>query len=136
MPAATPVTTPVPEPTVAWLVLLLDHVPLPVASLNVVVLPTQTFVVPVMDAGFELTVTIAVAVQPVPVEYVMVAVPPETPVTTPVEEPTVATPIEPELHVPPLVPSVRRVVEPIHTDESPPIGATNGNGLIATGKTE
>ena len=64
VPAVTPVTTPEPEPTVA-LALLLLHVPLPVASLSVVVRPTQTFIVPVMAAGSGLMVTMVVLIQPV-----------------------------------------------------------------------
>ncbi len=52
VPEATPVTTPVDEPTVAIAVLLLLHVPPDVALLSVVVLPWQTLAVPVMgDKG-------------------------------------------------------------------------------------
>ncbi len=64
-PAATPVTTPVPEPTVAIDVLPLLHVPPPVASERVVVLPTQTVGVPVIADGNAETVTTSVAKQPV-----------------------------------------------------------------------
>ena len=48
VPAATPVTTPVAEFTVAIPVLPLLHVPPLVALLNVVVLPTHTVAVPVV----------------------------------------------------------------------------------------
>ena len=65
LPADTPVTTPVVEPTVANPVLLLLQVPPPVISLNIVVEPVQTLAVPVMAAGNGLTVMIAVVIQPV-----------------------------------------------------------------------
>lgn len=51
MPGETPVTTPVPEPTVAIVVVLLIQLPPAVASLNVVVAPTQSIAVPVMLVG-------------------------------------------------------------------------------------
>lgn len=47
VPAVRPVTTPVPEPTVATAVLLLLHVPPMLALLSVVVLPIQAVAVPV-----------------------------------------------------------------------------------------
>ncbi len=60
-----PVTTPLPEPTVAMDVLLLLQVP-PVDVLdNVEVPPTHTVVPPVMTAGNGLTV-IMVVVKPPP----------------------------------------------------------------------
>ena len=43
----------------------------------------------------------------------MVAVPPETPVTTPVPEPTVATPVFEDVHVPPVVALLSVVVAPV-----------------------
>jgi hypothetical protein len=48
-PTLTPVTTPA-ELTTAIVVLLLLHTPNAVASINVVVLPTQTFGEPTIDA--------------------------------------------------------------------------------------
>jgi hypothetical protein len=42
VPAATPVTTPLPVPTMAAAVLLLLHTPLPAGSVSVMVAPTQT----------------------------------------------------------------------------------------------
>ena len=66
VPAVTPVTVPVAEPTVALEVLLLLHVPLPVASVNVVVSPIHTAPVPVIPEGTELTVIVVAAVQPAP----------------------------------------------------------------------
>jgi len=64
VPAATPVTVPVVEPTVARPVLLLVHSPPPVASVNVILLPMQTLVGPPIPAGVELNVTTCVAEQP------------------------------------------------------------------------
>jgi len=56
---------PVVEPTLATEILLLSHVPPEVASLSVVVDPTHTAVVPVIDNGNAFTVTTVVARQPV-----------------------------------------------------------------------
>ena len=64
LPAATPVTTPVPE-IVALEGLLLLHVPPEVASASVVVKPSHTLAVPVIAAGNGLTVIGKVALQPV-----------------------------------------------------------------------
>jgi len=64
VPAAAPVKIPV-ELTVAKLVLLLVQVPPVVGSPNVVVFPTHTFVVPVIDNGRALTVNEVVIPQPV-----------------------------------------------------------------------
>ena len=50
VPVVPPVTMPVLKPTVATVVLLLDHVP-PPASLNAVVVPGQTLVTPVIADG-------------------------------------------------------------------------------------
>jgi hypothetical protein len=58
VPPETPVTTPVPEPTVATAVAKVLHVPPVVVVLNEVVAPTHTTVVPVMDAGNAFTVTV------------------------------------------------------------------------------
>jgi hypothetical protein len=55
-PGITPVTTPLPEPTVAYALPLLAHVPPDAALLKVVVPPTHTVVVPVIAGGNGLTV--------------------------------------------------------------------------------
>ena len=60
VPARTPVTIPVDEPTVATLAALLLHVP-PPASVSVVVVPTQTTAEPLIGDGKGLTVTTEVA---------------------------------------------------------------------------
>jgi hypothetical protein len=57
LPALTPVTTPLDEPTVASAGLLVLHVPPALASESVVVEPAQTVVTPVIEAGSGLTVT-------------------------------------------------------------------------------
>ena len=62
VPAATPVTTPVDELTVATAVLLLLHVPPVVASVNVAVFPTHALMVPPIAAGLAFTDAILVAV--------------------------------------------------------------------------
>lgn len=125
VPGATPVTTPVPETTVATEDVPLDHVPPGVASLRVVDAPTQTVAVPVIGA-LALTVTGFVAIQP-PIEYVMVAVPDAIPVTMPEEEPTEATDGVLLLHVPPGTEFVNVAVIPTHTLDEPLI--TDGLAL-------
>ena len=64
-PAATPLTTPEPDPTEASKGLLLLQLPPVVASDKVVLCPTHTVPVPVITPGEELTVTGIVAIQPV-----------------------------------------------------------------------
>jgi hypothetical protein len=59
-PNATPVTTPVEDPTVAIAVLLLLQVPPEIASLRAVVRPEHTTVLPVIAAGREFTDTLVV----------------------------------------------------------------------------
>ena len=58
-----PVTTPVDAPTVATVVLLLLHVPPPVASESVVVRPEHTVLVPFITKGSGFTVATAFAAQ-------------------------------------------------------------------------
>ena len=67
VPAPTPVTTPVPDTTVAFAGLLLLHVPPLVALLSVVVVPIQADSVPLIAPGAAVTVTSYVATQPLPV---------------------------------------------------------------------
>ena len=73
VPAVTPVTMPEEEPTVA-LVLLLLQVPPAVASVSVIVAPSQTEELPEIDGGvgFTVTVTVVVFVQPILVRPVIV----------------------------------------------------------------
>ena len=63
VPVATPVTMPVPEPTVAYDTSVVLHVPPVVASLSVVVVPIQVVAAPVTGSS-ALTVTAAVLMQP------------------------------------------------------------------------
>ena len=60
----TPVTTPVVAPTLAMAALLLLHVAPGVVVLNVVVLPTHTFGVPLIGPGNGFTVSTVVVVHP------------------------------------------------------------------------
>ena len=62
----------------------------------------------------------------------MVAVPLDTPVTTPVDEPTRATVPSLVLHVPPGVASVSAVVAPTHTLVTPEIAAGSGCTVTVT----
>ena len=65
VPADTPVTIPVADPTLPMPGYPELQVPPVVASLRLMVSPTQTFVGPVMVAGNGLTVTVLITVQPV-----------------------------------------------------------------------
>jgi len=109
----------VPPVTVAILVLPLVHVPPDVVLLSEVVNPSHTKGVPVLAVGAGLTVTTVVAEQPVPAVYVIVAVPPETPVTTPVPEATVAMPVLVVVHVPGPLASLSVVVNDGQTSVVP-----------------
>jgi hypothetical protein len=77
----------------------------------VIVLPTQTFDGPDIAAGAAITVTVTLVPQP-PDAYKMVAVPAETPVTTPLVAPTDPTPGLALLHVPPGIGSLNVKVAP------------------------
>ena len=65
LPAKTPETTPEPEPTVAIPVLLLVHEPPPEASVNNVISPWHTYVLPAIADGSGFTVIGIVVMQPV-----------------------------------------------------------------------
>jgi len=65
-PVPVPVTVPVPV-IVALAVALLLHVPPVVASVSTDVVPGHNVVVPVIDGGNAVTVTVVVTGQPVPV---------------------------------------------------------------------
>jgi hypothetical protein len=66
VPVATGVTTPVVAPTVAFVVLLLLHVPPEVALDSTDVLPIHMVVTPVFAPGKLFTVTTADAAHPLP----------------------------------------------------------------------
>ena len=130
VPPLTPVTRPVAALTVAMPVRLLLHAPPLTASVSEVVRPWHTTGVPSIAEGAGLTVT-TVAIQQLPgIVYVIVAVPPVTPVTTPVPVTTLAVPGAEELQVPPVTASLNEVVKPTHTLGVPRIAV--GDGLTVT----
>jgi hypothetical protein len=137
VPAATPVTTPVEASTVAT-ALDDDQTPPAVALVNVVAEPAHTSVVPLIAAttGRALTVTACVTklVQPFAfvMVYVIVAVPAETPLTTPVEASTVAVAVLDDVQTPPAGVLASVVVAPAHTLVVPVIAVTTGKVLIVT----
>jgi hypothetical protein len=129
-PAATPVTIPVPAPTVALAVLLLLQAPPALILLNVMVEATQTLFAPLIGAsGF--TVTAVWLLQPVARVYIILGVPAATPVTIPDADPTVAWAVLLLLQVPPAVRSDKVVVKPIQTLVVPVITAGIGLTVIA-----
>ena len=135
VPLATPVTTPLSLPTLA-LPLLELHTPPPAASLKLVVLPTQTVPAPVIVPALnvvEFTVTVALATQPgLPhSSKVIVAVPPETPITIP-DEPTVAILVLLLDHTLSDPASLKVVVAPWHTTVDPVIEVTAGKTFTST----
>ena len=119
-----PVTMADEEPTVATEVLLLLHVPPVTRSLNEVVPPAATVVLPDIGEGAGLTVKVIV-VTAVPTIYVMVQVPAATPATIPVDEPTVAMEVLLLLQWPPAVESVNVLLLPAQTLAIPLIPETD-----------
>ena len=141
VPGATPVTTPVPEFTVATAVLLLLQLPPLVPLLvNVVVDPTQTvaapLTVPAFGSGFTVSALVAVVEHPPLVTvYLTVTVPAVKPVTTRVDVFILAEPVPFNIdQVPPAVASVKAgVVAPTHTVAAPPpIAATVGKAFTVS----
>lgn len=124
-PNETPVTTPVDGFTEAIVGSALLHVPLPDVSLTVALVPLQVPELPVIGAS-ALTVTVAVVMQP-SILYVIVELPPLTPVTVPVAKLTVAIAGLLLVQLPPPA-SVNGVVKPLHTtvvpEMAPGIGLT------------
>ena len=68
VPPITPVTTPVPVPTVATVVVLLAHLPPGVPSLRVLACPAHIVVMPVIGSGLAFTDIMVYVVQPAPSE--------------------------------------------------------------------
>lgn len=130
MPAATPVTTPVPEITVARAVLLLVHAPPEGVLLSVVVVVVQTVAVPVIAEGVMFTVNGNATPQPAAEVYDMFNVPLEMPVTTP-DVLIVPNAVLVLLQVPPGVASARVTVDPTQTLDAPVMAA--GVALTVTG---
>jgi hypothetical protein len=117
------------RPTVAIVVLLLDHVPPAMALLSPVVRPVQIEALPVMAAtGF--TVMVEKTTQSEPSEYVITAVPGFIPVTMPVVNPVVAMEVAPLVQAPPETASLSIIKEPIQTLAAPDMGP--GAGLTVT----
>ena len=129
VPASAPPTVPVPTPTTATEISLLDQTPPAVISVSAIVNPAQTFVVPVMAAGSAYTVTIVLARQPVGKVYVTIAVPAETPVTTPELLPTDNIVVPEVLHVPPGDASVSVTVSPAQTCKMPLMADGKGSTI-------
>ena len=105
VPLATPCTT-LAEAMVATDVLLDDQVPPPTVSPNVMLLPTQTLVLPVMAAragsGFTVMALVTVLLpQALLMVYDIVVLPAATPDTVP-EPPTLAIAVLLLAHVPPV----------------------------------
>ena len=132
-PAATPVTTPLA--TVA-LALLLDHAPAPPpdVSANVIVLPTQTLVIPFMVPALgNGRIVIALCAMAVPhifdTEYNTVSIPTAIPDTT--LPATVALVLLAD-HVPPVAVSESVIVDNKQTFVDPVIVPALGNGLTVT----
>jgi len=127
VPGATPDTTPVPLTTVAMLLFALVHVP-PPASVNDVVDDTHTLSVPEIAPGNGLIVTGIEVLQPVVVSVKdIVAVPPETPVTTPLPPLVPAMLLLLVVHVPAPEALLSVVVRPIHAAVVPDILAGKAN---------
>jgi len=102
VPATLAFTTPVAAPMPTFVTSLLVHAPPVLASVNVVEPPSQAKSVPLIAAGAGFIDTVELEEQPEFVDVnVIVAMPPDTPVTTPVAELIVATLAVPLVQVPP-----------------------------------
>jgi hypothetical protein len=131
VPVEMPVTTPLPEPTVAIEVLLLLHMPPGSVLDSVIVLPWQPVDGPSIFAGALFTLTTVVVVQLVTAAVkVIAAVPLLTPVTIPVAAPIVATAVLLLAHDNVEELFVSAAVVPTHTVVLPDIAA--GGGLTVT----
>jgi len=134
VPADTPVTIPVVDPTVAIEVAELDQVPPEVVLIHCSDDPIQIGVFPDMVwATGAVIVTVFVAVlthPPMVTEYVIVAVPADTPVTVPFDEPTVAIDVAELVHVPPVVVLVQVWEEPIQIGVVPVIVCVTGAVMV------
>ena len=122
VPAVMPVATPVALPIVATEVLELVHVPPVIPMVSVADEPAQTVVGPVKGGGNGVIVTVRDAEQPVPSEYVISAVPGDTPVTTPVPDPIVAIGVLLVVHEPPAGVLTCAPGDPTHIRSGPVIG--------------
>lgn len=130
-----PVNT--PEATFIEAIPVLSELQVPpvVELVAVAVAPVHTVVEPPIAFGLALTVKPRVAFTPHPTEYVIVAAPAETPVTTPVDE-LIDALAELLLHVPPDTELDSVVVAAIHTDDEPVIlpGAVRSSTVTVAGE--
>ena len=129
-PEAMASTTPPAGVTVATDGVLELHVPPPGASVAICVDPVHIWLAAVIDAR-KFTVTVLAAKQPGATTYDIVAVPTEMPDTAPVgyvpaADATVATTGFPLLHKPPETESLRKILFPWQSVESPMIAVGNG----------
>jgi hypothetical protein len=131
VPAPTPVTTRVPEFTVATLVLLLVHTPPATALVSVMVDPWHTVVGPPMLPGAAFTVTVFDASVPQPVLYLITVVPAVSPSTSPDVGDT-DTCVVVALHAPPVAALLINIMLPTHTVDGPCITPGDGFTVIAT----
>jgi hypothetical protein len=116
VPGLIPVATPVVVFIVATLVLLLAHVPEPVALVSDVLIASQTDKLPSIDEGNGFTVTGVVLVHPLDVSVnVIIAVPALLPETTPDPRTTLAFDTLPLTQVPAPDGLERAVVAPTQT---------------------
>ena len=129
VPRTLPVTMPLDEPMLAMVASLLLHVPPVEPSAKVVVEPIHVLSVPVMGS-IGLIVTLVVTKQPAAMVYVIVAVPPPTPVTRPEVISAVAFEVLLLLQVPPVIASVSVLAEPAQKTSEPLIAV--GRELIVT----
>jgi hypothetical protein len=148
VPAATPVTRPVDELTVATAVLLLLHDPVPPLNtiplaVYVAVPAIQSGLVPMTDVTLALALIVidcsAVFVPPQPpvIVYIILHVPAATPVTNPVDEFTVAKAVLLLLHDPVPPPNTTPVVvyvavPPVHNGLVPITDVTLTAGVTVT----
>ena len=124
MPADTPVTVPVSEPTVATVVLVLVHDPPPAGSLSVTVSLAHTLAGPLIVVGERLTVIVVCALHPAGVVYAITVDPVVPPVTIPVG-PIVAIEVFTLLQVPPAGVLVSDIVAPTQTAVGPVMAVGN-----------
>ena len=134
-----PVTTPVVLLTVALAVVLLDHTPAAAVSLNVIIAPPahtaeSPVITPGCGSGFTVTVAVVESVpQPFVTLYVIIVLPPATPVTIPVGF-TVAIDVALLLQLLPASVSLRVVTDASQTVVVPVIGPATGGLLLTKNK--
>ena len=130
MPADTPLTKPLEEPTLATAVLELTQIQPVESDVAVTDEPTQILSCTAIADGCGNTVMVRTTIQPVQGLYVITTVPAVWPIKMPVVgriEPTVVSLL---LHVPHGVASLATIVFPTQTLSGPVIGAAVGVTVI------